>query len=59
MNDELTVMVTIKVVLVAKDGLYSVSEFSPELWEQKRDACMDLARREHAAHRADLPLKPY
>lgn len=59
MNDDLKVMVTIKVVLVAKDGLYSVSEFSPELWEQQRDVCMELARREHAAYRADPPPKFY
>jgi hypothetical protein len=49
------VLVMIEVTLIAKDGFYSVSKFSPELWEQQREVALELAHKEHVAMREITP----
>jgi hypothetical protein len=49
------VRVLIEVTLVSKDGFYSVSKFTPELWEHDQEAALRLAHEEHKLARSVTP----
>lgn len=53
------VQVLIEVTLLSEDGFYSVSKFTPDLWEQQRDVALELAHREHAAARQVVKPDPF
>lgn len=49
--DEPEIRIAIKVTLVSKDGFFSVTEFTPELWEHDRKMALQFAHQEHALAR--------
>jgi hypothetical protein len=53
MDPEVRVM--IEVTLVSKDGFYSVSKFTPELWEQAKESALELAHKDHEMMRSVTP----
>lgn len=49
------VRVMIEVTLVSKDGFYSVTKFTPELWDHHQEVALRFAHEEHAAQRSVTP----
>lgn len=41
----------IEVTLVSKDGFYSVSKFTPEMWEKDKESALMIAHENHKAER--------
>lgn len=46
------VQVMIEVTVVSKDGFYTVSKFTPELWEHSRETALRFAQEEHVMMRS-------
>jgi hypothetical protein len=49
------VRVLIEVTILSKDGFYSVSKFTPELWDHDKEVALRFAHKEHKLARSVTP----